>query len=107
MQSLEGKRAWERRYRVLPIYRNLQEAQRCSEYYKGNNKPIPCWALLELPNVMNCVLFHHNDTIFMCDKNGNPGGVDIKVLSFHGSKRIAEAFAKSYDEAPERILLRE
>ena len=106
-KSPEDKQRWESRYRILPLYKNLQEAQRNGYHYKGKNYPVPTYALLELPNVMNGFLYHDGDVISFCDKNGSPCGKGIKVLSTHMTLKMAEAYAKSHYEAAERILLGE
>lgn len=87
------------------MYNSLREAQCAASHYKGKHEPIPTWALLEIPNVMNCFLYHYKDDIWYCSYDGTPAAVNVKVLSIHGTKKMAEAFAKSHFEAAERILI--
>ena len=110
-EGYEAKKTWERMYRILPLYKNLQDAQRAVADYDNksrmNGLPVPCYALLQIPNVMNGVLFHEGDIILYCGTDGRPssGTEGIKVISTHMTLAIAERFAKSHYEAFERILL--
>lgn len=105
MSQLDGKRAWEKRYRILPIFKNLRDAQCHGIYNKGKYSPTAQYALLELPNVMNQYLYHEDDQICGCDHHGSPTSKGVKVLSIHMTFKMAEAFARSHYETAERILL--
>ena len=104
--NLEASNKWEERYRVLPIYKSRQEAY--ASMRSSSKAFTPMWALLEKPNIMNAILFYEDKGIRFFWTGGDKSEATdkyVNILSVHGTKKMAEAFAKSHYETPERILL--
>lgn len=106
--ALEDSPKWQERYFVLPLYKNQQEAY--AACLKDSKAFVPVWGVIEKHHIESRYtskydyLFYHKGNIIPMIW-ARRGSKHIEVISIHMTKAIAEKFAKSYHETPERILL--